>query len=561
MVTRLQYPGSNKHPGGLSVSLSTPLSHLLKPTLVKCEERSDDVLLLCAVVYRAHPGGPETRLPPSTLGGSPAAHPPIPEAGTSSLLRAVPEVARRAASSSAGKHGNDGVPGGSGRQNLRRSARDKNKTSPVKQTETSGDDVLRLSSVVSGTHPGGPEMRLPQRTEGLIKQEVKAEDGPVSTSGDQEIDDDVIVLSDGDGDQGPQDEPAGSDSDSEDDEAQEDSDSDYELEDGNEENSQQSLPAARRTRAASGGGSSANGGTQGGSPAAPPPTPGANASSLSRGTREVVMRAATSTGKRKQPDGEEGGPSCVGRQHLRRTAQRKGHTAAITDLPVNEDSQRRQRNTTRDIDNANKKGCECGRVRQPNLGLPGGIGKKDARWCSQCPSKPGNAVDVVHKRCECGRHKPTFGLPRSIGRKAARWCSQCPSKPINAVDVVNKQCECGSRQPSFGLPETSGMKDARWCSQCPSKPDNAVDVRNKRCECGSHIPIFGLPGASSRKDRRWCSKCPSKPDNAVDVVHKQCECGSHRPSFGLRGAGGKKGAPRWCSQCPSKPINATLVYS
>ena len=636
-VTRLQHPGSNKHPGGLSVSLSTPLSHLLKPTLEKCEERSDDVLLLCAVVYRAHPGGPETGLPPSTeglikeevkdgpvatsgdqgsgdgvivvesdddegdqgpqdepvmsvpgaeaassggissanggtLGGSPAApHQTLPGASTPSLFRAVWEVVRRAATS-IGKHGDDGVPGSSGRQNLKRSAHDR-ETFPVKNAETSGDDGLHLPSVVSRARPGGPEMRLPQRTEGLIKQEVKAEDGPVSTtSGDQEIDDGVIVVSDGDddgnddgdGDQGPQDDPlSDSDSDSEEDEqSQEDSDSDYELEEGYEEESQQSFRAARRTRATSGGGSSANGGASVGSPAAPPPTPEAGTASLSRAAREVVRSAAgSSTGKRKQPADDEGGPSCTGRQHLsRRAARRKGQTAAITDLPVNEDSQRRQENSTRDIDKANKKGCVCGRVRQPQLGLPGGIGRKDARWCSQCPSKPSNAVDVRSKRCECGSHNPTFGLPGGSGIKDARWCSQCPSKPINAVDVVSKRCECGSHSPTFGLPGGSGIKDAWWCPQCPSKPDNAVDVKNKRCECGRHLPTFGLPGGSGIKDARWCSQCPSKPNNAVNVVSKRCECGIHLPTFGLPGGSGNKDA-RWCSQCPSKPDDAVDVLN
>ena len=59
-MTRLQYPGSNQHPGGLNVSLSTPVS-LLKTTLVKClEAEGDNAVLLCAVVSRAHPGGPVT---------------------------------------------------------------------------------------------------------------------------------------------------------------------------------------------------------------------------------------------------------------------------------------------------------------------------------------------------------------------------------------------------------------------------------------------------------------------------------------------------------------------
>ena len=495
-----------------------------------------------------------------TLGGSPPAPPPTPEAITSSLSGAVPEEATRAASIAA-EHGDDGSPGSSGRQNLRRSAHDR-KTSPVEPMQTSGDDGLRLSSVVSRSHPGGPEMRLSPSTEGLVKQEVKAEDCPVPNSPDQGSGDDDIVLSDDDGDQGAQGYPqSDSDSDSEDEESQEDSDPDYELEDGNEEDSQQSLPTARRTRATSGGRSSANGGALGDCPAAPPPTTEADTTSLFRAVPEVVRRASGSTGnKRKQPTGEEVGPGCVGRRHLRRAAQRKGHTAAITDLPVDEDSQRQQRNTRRDIDKAKKKGCECGKVSRPHLGLPGAHGKKFARWCSQCPSKSNNAVNVASKRCECGSHQPTLGLPGGRGMKDARWCPQCPFKPDNAVDVRNKRCECGSHNPTFGLPGASGMKAAKWCSQCPSKPNNAVDVRNKRCDCGSNRPTFGLPEGSGMKAARWCSRCPSKPNNAVDVRSKRCECGSCRPTFGLPGTSGRKFA-RWCPQCPSKPDNVVDVVS
>ena len=219
--------------------------------------------------------GGESSANGGALGGSPKAPPQtLPGAGTPSLSRVAPEEARRAASR-AGKHGNDGVPGGSGRQNLRRSAHDKNKTSPVKHAETlSGDDMLHLSSVVSRACPGRPDRRIASSAEGLSKQEVKAEDSPVAASGDRGSGDVFILLE-------TQDEPG---------------------------------RVSGAEAASSGGGSSANGGTSGGSPAAPPPTSEARTASLSRGAREVVGRAATSTGKRKQPDGDEGGPSCVGRQ-------------------------------------------------------------------------------------------------------------------------------------------------------------------------------------------------------------------------------------------------------
>ena len=616
-MTRLKYPGSDHHPGGLNISLSTPLSHL-ETTLVKFKETSgdDDMLLLSAVVSRAHPRGSEMMrktslrtegismqavkaddvpLPATgdkgngdedvilvlsdddgdhqrpqdvhstsgsgaeaTLGGRssangvppgsrPAAPPAAPKMSTPSLPTAVQEGTRRAATIATEKHGDDVSPGNTGSQNLRRSAR--RKTAPVKCiTETAGNNMQHLSPVVSRAHLGGSdEMRLPPREEGLLMQEIKGEDVP-----------DVARLS-ASGHQGPRADDPQIDSDSEDEEPQQDStDPDYEAEDSEEEeDTAQHFPSSLRTRATSGRRSSAVGGTSGGSPAAaPPPTPKASSSSLPTAVLEVVRRAATRwKGKRKQPDGEEERPSgSVGMQHPRKAAHRKGQ-ATTTDLPVNEDSQRRQECSTRD---AARKRCECGSHR-PTFGLPGASsGLKAARWCSQCPSKPNNAVDVRNKQCDCGRHQPTLGLPGVPGLKAAQWCSQCPSKPKNAVNVVSKRCECGSHRPTFGLPGRRGLKAARWCSQCPSKPNNAVDVRSKRCECGSHIPTFGPPGAFCRKAARWCSQCPSKPINAVNVVTKRCECGSHCPTFGLPGRRGWKDA-RWCSQCPSKPNNAVDV--
>ena len=651
-VTRLKFPGSERHPGGLNISLSSPLSHL-ETTLVTCQAApgDDDMLLLIAVVSRAHPGGSEMMRMPSlgtegiskqdfkagdvsvpasgdqgngdegvilllsdgdgdqgpqddpmsvsgghqapsgrspangrALGSSPAAPPLTPKMSTPSMPEAVPKGTRRPTTIATGKHGDDRSPGISAKQSLRRPTR--RKTTPVKcDKDAARNDRLHLSSVVSRAHPGGSEMRLPSlRREGISQQQVKGEYVPVAR------------LS------------ASGDSDSEDIEPQQDPDPDHELEDSEEEEEDDTLQPfpSRGTRGTSvNRRSSEHGRTPRGihPAAAPPPTLEASSSSLLTAVLEGVRKAATRrTGKRKQPDDEEEEcpTSSAGREHLTRAADRK-QLMTNTDLRLNEDSQRQQENFTFDIggaksrcecrsnraafglpgaggrktarwcsqcpskpDNAvdmrSKPRCECG-SHLPSFGLPGGSGsRKDARWCSQCPSKPNNAVDVKHKRCECGRHYPAFGLPGAGGTKDARWCSQCPSKPNNAVDVLSKRCECGSHGPTFGLPGASGKKDARWCSQCPSKPKNAVNVRRKQCECGSHLPSFGLPGGIGQKDARWCSQCPSKPNNAVDVRSKQCECGSHGPTFGLPGTSGKKAA-RWCSQCPSKPNNAVDVVT
>lgn len=164
------------------------------------------------------------------------------------------------------------------------------------------------------------------------------------------------------------------------------------------------------------------------------------------------------------------------------------------------------------------KRCECG-LRRPSLGLFT-EGQKIARWCSKCPNKPREAVDVRHKRCECGLSiTPIYGLPGQQ-RKNAKWCAKCPMRPREAVNVASKRCECGQRiGPAFGIPG-EGRKDARWCAKCPNKPDNAIDIRSKRCVCGRSQPSFGVPG-QDRKGAKWCAKCPGRPESAIDVVHRR----------------------------------------
>ena len=198
--------------------------------------------------------------------------------------------------------------------------------------------------------------------------------------------------------------------------------------------------------------------------------------------------------------------------------------------------------------------CLCGSS-SPSFGLSGEPAAA-ARWCSKCPQKPPNAVDIKSRKCLCGSSWSCFGLPGEP-KAAARWCSKCPQKPPNAVDVVHKRCLCGSSQPSFGL-HGEPKAAARWCSKCPQKPPNAVDIVNRKCLCGSNRPSFGLPG-EPKAAARWCSKCPQKPPNAVDIVHRRCLCGSNRPFFGLPGE--PPGAARWCSKCPQKPPNAVNVNS
>ena len=182
-----------------------------------------------------------------------------------------------------------------------------------------------------------------------------------------------------------------------------------------------------------------------------------------------------------------------------------------------------------------KKKCECGK-HQPTFKLYDG----PARWCSLCPNKPINAVSNK-KKCNCGV-RPSFNLP---GKITPIWCTKCKSP--EAVNVIDKRCKCGKHKPTFGFVRN----DALWCSECPDKPSEAINVLSKLCPCGIQAS-FNLP---EKKTGKWCAKCPEKPEEAVDVVNKKCECGKHKPNFNLPG----EITPIWCASC--KPLEAVNVTS
>jgi len=125
---------------------------------------------------------------------------------------------------------------------------------------------------------------------------------------------------------------------------------------------------------------------------------------------------------------------------------------------------------------ASRRACECGRTK-PSLGLAR-EGRAGARWCSRCPGRPPEAVDVIHRRCACGRSLPSLALPGQT-RRDARWCARCPSRPAAAVDVTSRKCACGATRPTFGLPG-EGLPQARWCSRCPDRPSACVSLLKRR---------------------------------------------------------------------------------
>lgn len=186
----------------------------------------------------------------------------------------------------------------------------------------------------------------------------------------------------------------------------------------------------------------------------------------------------------------------------------------------------------------NKK-CVCGKA-QPSFGLHGG----KPIWCANCPDKEHTARNVVDKKCACGKSRPSFGLH---GGKPV-WCVKCPDKDEDAMDVANKKCVCGKAQPRFGLHDGKPV----WCAKCPDKEQTARNVVDTKCVCGEAIPSFGLQGGK----RIWCAKCPEKDEKAVNVANSKCVCGKAQPSLGLEDR-----KPLWCAKCPDKDEKATNVVN
>jgi len=143
--------------------------------------------------------------------------------------------------------------------------------------------------------------------------------------------------------------------------------------------------------------------------------------------------------------------------------------------------------------------CKCGTI--SNFGLPDDI---KPTCCSHC--KNVNMIDIVNKKCKCGKSQPNFGLPDD---KKPTCCSHC--KDVNMIDIVHKKCKCGKKRPYFGLPDD---KKPTCCSHC--KEVNMIDIVHKKCKCGK-VPSFGLP---NDKTPTCCIHC--KTDDMINIVTKKC---------------------------------------
>ncbi len=161
----------------------------------------------------------------------------------------------------------------------------------------------------------------------------------------------------------------------------------------------------------------------------------------------------------------------------------------------------------------------------PNFNYPGIL---PAVCCSSC--KTDTMVDVMHKKCHCGKATPYFNYP---GISPAICCASCKTDAM--ADVKSKKCRCGKAIPYFN---ESGKTEAVCCASC--KTDAMVDVKSKKCRCGKTTPNFNYPG---KTEAVYCASC--KTDIMVDVKHKKCLCGKARPYYNQV----DKTTPICCASC------------
>ena len=161
------------------------------------------------------------------------------------------------------------------------------------------------------------------------------------------------------------------------------------------------------------------------------------------------------------------------------------------------------------IDVVTKPCIVCKKVK-PGYYLPGN--SKTRIWCVEC--KPDNAINGNY--CPCNTRVPIFNYP---GQTGGIWCSVCPERPKETVNVISKKCPCGiSISLIYNYPgQTTGI----WCSKCPDRPLDTINVISRRCLCElSTAPRFNYPGQTTGI---WCSKCPNIPENVVNVMDKLCK--------------------------------------
>lgn len=162
---------------------------------------------------------------------------------------------------------------------------------------------------------------------------------------------------------------------------------------------------------------------------------------------------------------------------------------------------------TPEMVNVVDKMCLCG-LAQPIYAYPD---TKTPVCCQQCKSD--DMVDVINKNkmcIICGKTRATLA---DANEKKAKYCKSC--KPNDdVVNVIDKKCRCGRVQPNFGL--KTDMK-AICCIEC--KDDAMIDVRNRNKMCVICKKIrasYNVEGIRAE----YCYSC--KNDNMINVNDVQC---------------------------------------
>jgi hypothetical protein len=181
--------------------------------------------------------------------------------------------------------------------------------------------------------------------------------------------------------------------------------------------------------------------------------------------------------------------------------------------------------TSNMVDVVNKR-CLCGKAR-PIFGHDGDI---VSTCCKSC--KTAGMRDIKSLRCGCGLHKPCFGLETD---KAPSRCSTC--RTAEMVDISNRRCRCGSARPVFGY-HTDDR--ANSCSKC--KDEDMIDICSPKCLCGRTQPRFGVSGQARAS---CCANC--KTTDMINLKDKRCQCGRASPSYGVSGASRMEATH--CQQC------------
>ena len=139
-------------------------------------------------------------------------------------------------------------------------------------------------------------------------------------------------------------------------------------------------------------------------------------------------------------------------------------------------------------------------------------------------------IDVLNKKCKCGKAHPTYNFE---GETKAVCCSKC--KEVGMVNVVSKKCKCGKARPTYNF---EGETKPVCCSSC--KEVGMVDIKHHKCKCGKSRPTYNFEGETTAV---CCSKC--KDVSMVNVVSKKCRCGKAQPTYNFEG----ETKPVCCSNC------------